>query len=119
MSRGHTHDLAKVIEAAWGDPTWDGETLRPVDRKIADAVLGAGYIPPLALVQTASDLESLAVGTVVLTEQGGIWQAVMRDRFSLLWYEPGHAGLGARAADLSLPARVIYTPVHADGSIGA
>ncbi len=68
-------------------------------------------------VQTAADLERLPVGTVVVTEQGGIWQAVIRDRFSLLWYEPGHSGQGARAADLSLPARILYMPTeHTDRS---
>lgn len=35
--------LARVVEAAWGDPRWDGRTLRPVDRRIARAVLEAGY----------------------------------------------------------------------------
>lgn len=65
-------------------------------------------------VRSVSEMESLPVGTVVLTEQGGIWQAVHRDRFSLVWYEPGHGGLGARAAELTLPAQVIYTPREAD-----
>ncbi len=35
--------LATVIDGAWGDPTWDGVTLRPLDRQIADAVLAAGF----------------------------------------------------------------------------
>lgn len=35
--------LAFVIEQGWGNPTWDGKTLRPIDRQIADAVLAAGF----------------------------------------------------------------------------
>jgi hypothetical protein len=35
--------LARVIEEGWGNPTWDGVTLRPIDRQIADAVLAAGF----------------------------------------------------------------------------
>lgn len=35
--------LAWVIERGWGNPTWDGKTLRPIDRQIADAVLAAGF----------------------------------------------------------------------------
>lgn len=30
--------LARVIEAAWGNPTWDGKTLRPIDRRLADEI---------------------------------------------------------------------------------
>lgn len=35
--------LAFVIERGWGNPTWDGKTLRPLDRQIADAILAAGF----------------------------------------------------------------------------
>jgi hypothetical protein len=29
---------AYLVEATWHNPTWDGETLRPLDRMIVDAI---------------------------------------------------------------------------------
>lgn len=47
--------LAFVIEQGWGNPTWDGVTLRPIDRRIADAVFAAGFTRSEAPEPSAGD----------------------------------------------------------------
>jgi hypothetical protein len=64
-------DLARVIEAGWGNPIWDGETLRQIDRQIAEAVLAAGYMPPAEVAR--------------LTEQRDQYAAVIVSVHDYLW----------------------------------
>jgi hypothetical protein len=65
-------ELARVIEAGWGNPTWDGKTLRPIDRQIADAVLAAGYVPRAEVARLTEERDQLTITQlkVTLTEMG-------------------------------------------------
>jgi hypothetical protein len=99
--------LARVIEAGWGDPTWDGETLRPIDRTLADAILDAGYTTP-RVATTVEDLDALPEGAVILTEVGGVWERWPSGRI-VSWRETGRFD-AASSMDLALPATILYTP---------
>ena len=62
--------LAKVIEKGWGNPTWDGETLRPIDRVLARAVLDAGYEPANEAREAVRDLALENVDRLILGSSG-------------------------------------------------
>lgn len=60
------------------------------------------------VVESVDQLVALPVGSVVLTEQGGVYELAWREA----WMETGdHNPHGHE--DLSLPAAVLYTPQEA------
>ncbi|MFJ2506307.1 hypothetical protein [Microbacterium sp. NPDC087592] len=69
--------LAFVIEQGWANPTWDGVTLRPIDRQIADAVLAAGFtrseIPERALTLEDLSIASSLKDLVGEARSEGVW----------------------------------------------
>jgi hypothetical protein len=56
-------------------------------------------------ITTAEEVAGLATGTVLMSEQGGVWLAHER----LEWVEPGRAA-GVTDYDIALPATVLYEP---------
>lgn len=75
---------------------------------IADEIRAAGYSRP-QVVESVEGLEALPVGSVVLTEQGGVYELAWQET----WMETGdHNPHGHE--DLSLPATVLYAPQEAE-----
>lgn len=95
-------ELAKVIVAAYGE---DAEAECPCeqDLDVADAILAAGFRKP-RLIETAEELDALPFESVVKTADGDVWES-----FYGGWYETA-CRAGRQAAELTLPASVLYEP---------
>ncbi|ORL93422.1 hypothetical protein A5N78_04610 [Prescottella equi] len=76
----------------------------------AGAILRAGYSRP-RVVETIVQLEVLPAGAVVLTEQGGVYEA--KDHIPYrTWREAGSRYVST-SSDLALPATVLWVPEEA------
>lgn len=102
---GEREALAFVIEQGWGNPTWDGKTLRPIDRQIADAVLAAGFRRTEVPGSNADERpDVISAASAAFKARGGApdWEedAIARDliiRWHLRGFEDGLAA-GVRSS---------------------
>lgn len=108
------NELAKLLfiadnhAAKWGEKEW--ELLKEDSRNMqyvydmADAILAAGYSRPRT-VSTVAELDALPEGAVILAEStGDSYQKNHEDEW-FIW-----GGGGRDAADVDLPASVLYEP---------
>lgn len=89
-------------------------TFRREQMRRAEAMLkAADAVDPLRnpwIIETVEGLDSLLDGTLILTEQGGYWEASeWRGRGRNWWKEPGRREV-SRSEDLALPAIVLPAP---------
>ncbi|NKR90570.1 hypothetical protein GS483_00310 [Rhodococcus hoagii] len=75
--------------------------------ELAERLIERGWSRP-CVVETVADLDDLPKGTVVLTEQGGVYEAG-DPGFDRDWWETGQEWTQA-SMDLALPATVIHLP---------
>lgn len=102
-------ELANLIDDAAEWATSQGRICSP--HEVADAILAAGYSRP-RVVETIEELEVLPEGAVVLTEQGGIYEAELSGippTSARTWWATGWQ-YPASPSDLALPATVLYLP---------
>lgn len=64
------------------------------------------YVPAPTIVTTYEELDALPDGSLIVSEQGGYWQAIKRQDGLNWWIEPGSKGVHA-TDDLTLPAEVL------------
>ncbi|MFE6966978.1 hypothetical protein ACFVAJ_17840 [Agromyces sp. NPDC057679] len=53
-------ELAAVIERGWGNPAWNGTTLRPIDRQLADAVLESVWLARVKAAAVEGERKTIA-----------------------------------------------------------
>lgn len=121
MSSNEPRDqLARVLDGALArqqsDQSWmppEGESLCLdgffVPRALADAVVAAGWRPPLRVIEDRTELEALPVGTIVRDAEG---DAARRDDDGYCWSTGG--GGPQWWAALPLPAAVLWEPEEVD-----
>lgn len=97
-----------------------GQDMRQLAERCADAIIAAGWRPPVRTVTTVEGLDALAVGTVVVEgdhttpDDTGLGFSVVPGvfhRFPNGWYVV--AGHGPR--DIPLPVTVLWTPEEGVG----
>ena len=78
--------------------------------EVAEAIVNAGF-RKTRLVVTVEALDALPLESVILSEQGGVWERQLGTLGTPLWVEPfqGH-GFPHTSDEISLPATVLHTP---------
>ena len=89
---------------------WDEVKPRWQESYRNDATAAIAAIDKAATITTAEQADELPGLVLIVTEQGGYWESIMRGDGKNWWQEPGTPGGGYVAAseDLTYPARVIH-----------
>ncbi|NKS17333.1 hypothetical protein GS490_13485 [Rhodococcus hoagii] len=98
--------IRKIDETTGGLGEWhDATEYLEWVRKEVQRILNASRP---RVVETVADLDDLPKGSVVITEQGGVYEAG-DPGFDRDWWETGQEWTQA-SMDLALPATVLYLP---------
>ena len=101
--------LAQIISHTENLTDEEGSWALPED--VADAILAAGWRPPVRVVTTVGDLDTLPDRTVIVAADYTILQCVgsgQPDWDGNVWCDEEARWLGS--ADVDLPATVLYEP---------
>lgn len=81
----------------------------------AAAILEAGWRKP-RVIATVEELDALAVGSVILSEHGGVWERQTGPVDTPLWVEATQIqGFPRLSEEITLPAIALYVPEAGDG----